>query len=189
MASDNFNRADANPLDGNWTTVSGIAALKIVSNAVLGTSTNTSCGARHNVSTVADSQVTVSAKPSGNVDSGPALFQTGAFNGYTFSNYTGSDLFIFRVDGGSFNNIATVAGVTVVAGDVLRLRRSGANVIGSRNGVDVLTVSDSTYTNVVPAIFCYDGVCSVDDWTDGASAAASSLLLPYRPPMGALLQL
>jgi hypothetical protein len=36
-ASDNFNRSNANPIGGNWTTVPGLENVQIVSNQLTGT--------------------------------------------------------------------------------------------------------------------------------------------------------
>lgn len=169
MASDDFNRADANPLDGNWTkpTAGLTGALKIVSNAVLNSAASTDSAAYHSVSTVADSQVKVTVISNG--DGGPGIHMDASGNGYILNGSSGN-LILYKVTGGTFSSLSPFAsGTTYAANDVARVRRSGNDLIVSLNGATLFTVvSETTFTGGAPGMHMFDGTISFDDWTDNA---------------------
>lgn len=169
MASDDFNRANEGPLASPWGAFyPGVwAELDLVSNAVK----NGEGGVGNVASIRTDSTELVSqcvVTTVGGRDGGPSICGDGAGNGYILTNYDATNLFIYRIDSGSFTAFAQGAGV-YAANDVLKLRRSGGNVIASINSVDLLTYADSTYMTGKPGMFCFDTAIVLDDWTDGVA--------------------
>lgn len=191
MASDNFNRANANPLDGNWTKPTALGALKLVSNAVEVDTVNTNSAAMSTASSATTSYVTVAGVTGRN--GGPAVHLDNSGGGYCLLNYDSGNLYIFRMP--EFTQIGFDSGFTYQIGDVLGLRRVGNALVASYNGSDVLTSSDdTTYTGGAPGIFIYNELV-LDSWNDGAAGAytltadqgtyningqAATFLAPYR---------
>jgi hypothetical protein len=56
IATDDFNRVDANPIGGNWTTITGQSALKLLSNTITPATIGNDSGARYNTGTWPDDQ-------------------------------------------------------------------------------------------------------------------------------------
>jgi hypothetical protein len=112
------------------------------------------------------------------VDGGPMVCCSSDGDGYMAVNFDGANLRIFRLDNGSFTEIANTASAEPSAGDTFRLRRSGNNVIASSQGVDITTVNDTTYMTGNPGIFIFAGDLVFDDWTDGAAGGGGSTLAP-----------
>jgi len=170
VASDNFNRDPENPLAspwGVWHSGSPWPQLDLVSNAVK----NNEGGAGDVASLYTTSNELLSQcviTTVGGRDAGPTICSDGNGNGYFFTNHDATNLYIYLISGGSFNNIGSVAGV-YATNDVLKLRRSGNNVIASINGGDVLTVADTTYMTGNPGMLCFDTTSVLDDWTDGVA--------------------
>ncbi len=166
MASDNFNRANASPLDGNWATPTAFNALRLVGNAVENVTASTDSAAMHTVSTATSSYVTVSDVTGGR-NGGPAIHLDNSGGGYCLLNWDAGNFYIYQLP--SFTQIGFGTG-TYQVGDVLGLRRVGSTIVASVNGTDVLTSSvDNTYTGGAPGIFLYNGGFVLDDWTDGAA--------------------
>jgi len=176
VASDNFNRANESPLASPWAAWGSWATCRLLSNAVQNSSgSDESSGMLYSTSNVADSQWTYT---SGTTDGGPAIHCAAGPDGYFETAYDGSSRYIYRVDDGGFTYLGDVAGV-YTAGQPNRLRRSGSNVIASKNGSDFLSVADTTYTGTTgsPGVFSYAGNLIQDSWTDGAGGTAYSLAL------------
>jgi hypothetical protein len=173
MASDNFNRANEDPLASPWASLSGFSNLRVVSNQVGNSSgTDGSSAMRYSTSSVTDSTITIATTGGGNTDAGPAICLDASGNGYCFLNSANFQLYIFELPG--FGTAANVGGSNFAANDVVRLRRSGNDVIGSVNGVDVITATNNTnFTSGNPGIFMYHGAARFDDWTDGAAGGAT----------------
>jgi hypothetical protein len=111
---------------------------------------------------------------SGTTDGGPALHCGTGPDGYLVTAYNAVEVFIFRVDDGGYTELGHATGV-YTAGQANRIRRSGGDLIYSKNGSDLFSVSDSTYTGGSPGAFSYAGDLIQDNWTDGASSAAYTL--------------
>jgi hypothetical protein len=179
MASDNFNRANADPVDGSWATSSAWANLELVSNAVQAVTANNDSVAVSTASTAADSQVTLSNVAAGGL-AGPAIhLSTSAGDGYTLLHNVGF-LHIYELPG--FGDLGSFFLAPPIAdGDVLRLRRVGTTLVASYNGTDVITTAaETTYTGGAPGMFIYDATV-IDDWTDSAAGGTT-----ITPTVGAL---
>ena len=179
MASDSFTRANANPLDGSWSTSSSWGNLKLVSNAVTIVTASTDSAMVHSTSTATDSQVTLTTVDSGTI-AGPALhLSTSAADGYALLHNTG---FWHIYELPSFTDLGSWGTVPVIAnGDIARLRRGAGNtLIGSINGVDrITTAATTTYLGGAPGMFIFDGTTVLDDWTDGIAGGGGNNALAW----------
>lgn len=180
MASDNFNRANESPLASPWISVTGLAngGLSLSSNKVINnTGTGGDQASLNSNSQVGDSQVTISTV--NDADGGPVICASqNPFNGYTVTNYVGSAIEIYKITNGSFSFIASASG-SYAANDQIRLRRSGNNIISSKNGSQLSSQSDTTYMTGYDGIFLYNSMI-VDDWTNGVSDS-------WTPSLSALI--
>lgn len=166
MASDNFNRANADPIGAPWAGWGSFATCEIESNAVRNSAhADGDAGMLYSSSNVPDSQLDY---VSGTADGGPAIHCAAGPDGYLETNYDATSLMVYRLDDGGFTFLGQVAGV-YTAGQPNRMRRSGNNIIASKNGADVVTVTDTTYTGTSgsPGFFSYAGTLIQDNWTDG----------------------
>jgi hypothetical protein len=126
MASDTFTRGNETPLAAPWAKPTTTTGINLTSFACINGTASSDSMAYH-TSTVTDSQVKLVAL--GSRDGGPAICMSTDGDCYMFNNATAAELAIFRVDNGvTFNKLATAVGDYVV-NDVLRIRRSGGNVI------------------------------------------------------------
>jgi len=166
MASDNFNRADS-ALTSPWTNWGAFSAVSVISNAVgNNTGSNQDCGSYFSTSTSLSSQVLLTA--TGARNGGPAINCSGD-DGYLLQNLGGANFTIYKITNGVPVASAAAAVPAYAINDVLRLRRSGGDVIASRNGLDIVTLTDSTYTGGSPGIYVNDQNIRFDDWTDGVA--------------------
>jgi hypothetical protein len=175
MASDSFTRANESPLASPWGAWGSYATCRLVSNAVMNSpASDGDAGCAHTTSAAHDSEWVY---VSGTADGGPAIHCDTGPDGYLMTNYDATNCYMFRIDNGSFTELGFVAG-SYVATQAQRLRRSGANVIYSRNGTDVLTRSDSTYTTTgKDGAFLYAGNLVLDSFDNHLGGTA------YAPPM------
>jgi hypothetical protein len=172
MASDDFNRENANPIGSPWTTWSGLSALRIVGDEVGNASgTNGSSGASH-TSTELSSQVTIAAIDGGLCDGGPAIC-IGGGNGYAALNAANFHVYVFTIPG--FSSVIDVTTSNWAPGDDVRLRRVGGDLIVSVNGIDLDDAPHSDYPTGNSGIFIFNGNVRVDDYTDGAAAGGVSI--------------
>ena len=177
MASDDFNRANADPLDGSWSTSSAWGNLKLVSNGVVVVAADTDSAMVHSASTETDSQVTLTTAVAGTT-AGPGLHMSAtASDGYVLL-FNIAVWHIYELP--SFSSLGDWAASPAIAnGDVARLRRGPGNtLIGSINGVDrITTAATTTYLGGRPGMFIFDGTTVLDDWTDRAAGGGGAIAL------------
>ena len=168
-AQDDFNRSDANPIGGNWTTSPGFAALKISSSAVTGASTGDNAAYWNPESWPNDqwAQAKLTAFTAAE-DAGPAVrlaTEGSTKNGYWFDvGPTGTTCPLFRYLAGTAVNIATLT-YTPQVNDVFRIDAAGATVIGFINNVCRVLVADTNLASGAAGLFFFeqDGT-KYDDW-------------------------
>ncbi len=169
--TDNFNRADANPLDGSWAKPTGVTLnFALSSNAVGGA---TSAGSRlvYNTGTVGNkqfSQATCTTIDDGDVGVACRI-QTGSFSGYSFANRTVANggWLMERYDSGSVTPIASNAAAGGAANDVIRIEANGSTITAYVNGVVALTATDATYASGSVGLWCFNTTSRLDDWSGG----------------------
>lgn len=187
MASDDFNRTNANPLDGSWNTSTAWGNLKLATNAVTIVTASSDSAMVHSTSTATDSQVKLTTTDTLTV-AGPALhMSTTAGDGYALLFNLGF-WHVYELPG--FSSLGSwFATPSLANNDVARLRRgAGDTLIASINGTDrVTTAATTTFLSGKPGIFIYDGTTVMDDWTDGVAAAAAdttTVIMPQMVPTG-----
>ncbi len=167
-ATDNFTRADADPIsnpmsDGSstWTTASARwATMKISGNAATKTTSGLPWGAAKVSSpTFAADQtatITIGANMSHSVG---VRMQSGSGSGYKITTYSATRLAIYREDDNGSSITETLLsfddpGGTFTAGDTITISISGTTLTGKYNGSVVagLTVTDATYATGQPWI-------------------------------------
>lgn len=179
LASDNFNRADENPIGGNWTNNAlGEGAnnqLKIVSNQLKAVTATTSCEAYWNAGTFTgdiEQYFTIVTKP-GNTQRVEMGFikepGSATYDGYVcyFNDNAGTDtVHIDRIDNAAATQLATVD-TEYSNGDILSFHRQSNGVFTAEiNGTVVLTTSvDVAYTGAFYAYVCIrDTTGVIDNW-------------------------
>ena len=178
-ASDDFNRADGS-LGANWTDMS-VGGLSISSQAVAGVSGGNAGDIRTAESYASDqySQVEVtSAQLSGGQWIGPAVrAQNGGQDAYVGIYYWNSGspvLMLFKRSGGGWAELGNGYSCgPLAAGTQLELMAVGSTISFLENGVQRISVSDSSFSGGAPGIMSY-GAATADNWSGGNATAAST---------------
>lgn len=175
LASDNFQRPDANPIGGNWTTLPNTNAVQLVSHEA-----EASVLAAENLifynSVVFPndqySEITIGNITGGYIHVGVRLGGSG--NGYILLvESTSGNFYIQRLDGGSSNNLIgpVSSGGPFTSGEVIRLTVQGTTFTGSRNGTNAISVTDATYLSGSAGLgfftFGSVAVATVSEWAGG----------------------
>jgi hypothetical protein len=177
-AKDSFDRANANPVDGAWTTVTSQTALQISSNKAIPANAANDCAAFYNALPFPNDQYaqakvsTAAGAAGGGTGIGPMVRCSAADN----TNYR------VVITHGATNNITLgkfVASafteiwqrtVTFVDGDILRLEVQGTTLRVYVNGVQVgADATDSSIASGAAGIAYSSNLasCTADDWEAG----------------------
>lgn len=188
LASDSFGRADANPIGANWSTISGVPALQIVSNQIEDTTTGGSVTAREIYSAISwpndqYSQCTLVHLNSGSTSYGGVCVRqsTGADTGYYSIAGSAGDpnVYIARQLAGVHTNLASAA-YTFSPGDVLYFSAVGTTLTVKINGVTKVTFTDTNIASGSAGLAVYAGSSVgdsiVDNWSGGSFASVNPLL-------------
>ena len=169
-ATDNFNRANANPIGGNWTTVTGKGNIQIVSNVAIGTISGINA-AYWNADAFSNNQY--SQVKLGAVAStwfGPAVrFSSSAYTGYLAESSNGTSLVLYKVIAGTTTSLASYT-VTVSAGDIIRLEVVGSTLTVKHNGTTRITHTNAEIASGSCGLWVNDSDAakSLDDWEGGS---------------------
>ena len=175
-ASDNFNRADGG-LGPNWTAISD-GAMAISSQAVIGTAGATT-GDTWTAATFASDQVSqigVTATPlsGGQWVAAAVRVQASGQNAYAglyYWNFGSPELMLFKRSGGAWAQLgSTYSSGVLAAGTQLEVTAVGSTISFLQNGVQRISVTDSSFTGGAPGIMAY-GNSTADNWT-GANATS-----------------
>jgi len=173
-ASDNFNRANANPIGGNWTTGSGTADIQLLTNQVQGVGGD--CAAYWNADAFNGDHYSQAVTPVANPDAAVLCrHQQTAWTAYFFDALGTPEIF-FKIIGGSFTTLVA-GGVAFAIGDVAKIDANGSTITAYKNGASVKTATDTAIVGGSAAIFCFGNSTAnvLDDWQGnnlGAAAAA-----------------
>ena len=175
-ATDDFNRADANPIGGNWTQTYGLGgSLQIYSNKAIAVGYGTA-GAYWNADSFSSdhySQVKITTP----ADGGPAIrIQSGATTFYLVEAYPGVGFRLGKYVAGSQTTLINWTG-TPAANDVVKLSATGSTIEMFQNGVSLGSVVDTAITGGAAGLFVSGGGIYFDDW-EGGDVAASGLSIP-----------
>jgi hypothetical protein len=192
LASDNFDRANANPIGAPWTTASGLSAMQIAGNVCTPSSLAADCGADYTgVTWPADhySKAKLSVTGTSGGGSGACLSVRSASGART--------LYRLEVDHAATNNVAVEKYVTGTPsaligpltlawtdGDTWELRAQGTTISVYRNGVLVGSATDSSSPLLTgnPGIgySSSETAASINDWEGGDFAGASAVRIPLN---------
>lgn len=175
IATDNFDRADENPIAGNWTSGPGsFADVQILSNSVVTSGTGAPHAAFYNAvgwpdDHWAECRITTGAN---NLGAGPAVRVAAADQTcYFASAESGSPLLrIRRMLAGVSTNLATVSSATFASTDSLGLLAIGSTLRVFKNRVQVGVDSVDTFITTGNAgLHIFEGAqgATVDNWAGG----------------------
>jgi hypothetical protein len=178
LASDDFNRANANPIGGSWTTAPNHNALQLLSNTCQPSSLAVDCGAYYSgITWPADqyAQVKVTVNSTG-TGVGPGLFcrqDTGGANTcyrLVASHAAANNIELGKFIAGAFTGIWTRT-QAFTDGDTLRLEVQGTTLRAYLNGVQIgADTTDSSIASGATGI-AYSSLTSattlVDDFEGG----------------------
>ena len=178
---DQFNRADASPIGGKWTTITGQTGLKIVSNEVTGITDGTSCAAYWNADTFNNDQYSrVTLTNVGVIaDVGACCRMSTSAASYYFANSNTTDKSLHKVIAGTYTVIAAVSFTNFVAGDILELQCSGSTLVFLKNGQFVGLGTDSSLTSGPAGLSSYQQACRLDNW-EGGNLTGAPNKIPNR---------
>jgi hypothetical protein len=185
LATDNFNRADANPIGGNWTTIN--AAMKIASNVAAPVNDANDSGAYYNAVSFPNdqySQAKIVSPTSGNQTGCGVYVRANATSGgngymlYLANNANGAVL--YKLVNGTPTLIWQRA-ITYGAGNVGYLEVQGTTLIARYNGAAIgASATDSAHAAGSAGI-SYSSAnagSNADDWEGGDFAAAAATPFP-----------
>jgi hypothetical protein len=166
-AYDNATRANG-AIGANWTI--GAGGINIAGNAFQGGTASV-----HNVAAWSAnpftnfgqfSEVTVLTLNGTTDFIGPMVLVSGN-TGYNCIENS-SSIFLQRYSGGTGTNLSNTA-ITGASGDVIRLEvtEPGGALTCYRNGVSVLTATDTTFTSGAPGLDMFDNVATSKNWSGG----------------------
>lgn len=150
--SDNFQRANQNPLAGNWLTWGSGNALKLASNAVSASVTTSSWGGSYwNTNSFGDdhySEITIGATSAAGVLRGPAVRMSSngsATNGYVAQLSGTGNVSIQKIVAGTATTLGIAQAISFTTGDVIRLSVSKNLLTMTQNGTVLIAIYDSTF--------------------------------------------
>jgi len=167
-ATDDFNRGDANPIGGNWTTVTGQGDVAIVSNQAVGGNGGGGAVARWNADTFSDDQYCQAKIQT--IDGASLLTRvpSSAFDGYLLYMAGSGDVRIYRMDAGSAIGPLSTPNFAYVVGDTVKLTSVGSTHTAYKNGVaQANPATDATHTSGSPGINFNNSSSALDDWEGG----------------------
>ena len=171
--SDNFNRADGG-LGGNWTTVAGTSAPKIVSNVLRAGTAGALNSAYWSASTFGADQFAQASLPgSSGTQYGPGIaVRLSSTKGYFlwYGNSPGT-VSLWRMDGASspsWTQLAQSAPLTMSpSSDVWMIQAVGSTISGYHNGNLVVQATDTHYTSGSPGVWLYYSSNQIANWSGG----------------------
>lgn len=170
-ASDNYTRADANPIGGNWTTATGVNGHKILSNQCRIITANADACSYWNADTPNNDQWAQITYGGTTFGDGPAVRISTSATDYYFITDSGGNIFFYRSKTGVQTQLGTALNAVSAwaVGDTLKLEVIGSTLKAYRNGVQI----GSTYTDATPLTTGRVGVYMYSDTTYTAWAGGN----------------
>ena len=173
VVSDNFDRADGG-LGGNWTTVAGTSAPRIVSNTLRAGTAGALNSAYWSASTFGADQFAQASLPdSSGTQYGPGIaVRLSGTQGYFlwYGNSPGT-VSLWRMDGSSsssWTQLAQSAPLTMSpSSDVWMIQAVGSTISGYQNGNLVVQATDTHITSGSPGVWLYYSSNQIDNWSGG----------------------
>lgn len=170
---DNFNRANANPLNGDWEQITGYNAMQILDNTVQLVTQNAWAGYNRPAAEAWPndqySQVTISLV----VNAWRGLQVRATDNTFYAVHWDQNSYYIYRVNSGTETQLGLSGSWAVqqVVGDIIKFSITGTTMTLWKNGAAITTRTDNTIASGVPGFGAYAGTpynAAMDDWTGGA---------------------
>lgn len=178
-ASDNFDRANANPIGGNWTPVNP-GNIQLLSNSVQSASAGDA--AAYWNADVFDANQYSECKITGGADGGPAVRVT-TNSCYYWTPASDGEIWKY-VAPGSWSKIGE-CNFTITSSDVVRIEATGTTTTslkvyknGAQQGT-TLTDSSSPLTSGSAGVYSV-GATTLDDWAGGTPVTTTSTQLATR---------
>jgi hypothetical protein len=174
--SDNFTRANENPIGGNWTNPGVNHAFQILSNLLTGAGTNNGSAIFWNANVPSNdqfSEITVNTLGS-NTDWGAScrMQNIAAKTLYTAGAYSGSRD-IWKMVNDTFTSLAGTSAPSISVGDVVRVEAEGSTIRHKVNGALYGTATDTSITSGNWAIFQVAVDSKFSLWTGGNISVAA----------------
>ncbi|MCK9420202.1 MAG: host specificity factor TipJ family phage tail protein [Nitrospirae bacterium] len=174
--SDDFNRADENPLAGNWTTAPGAHALKIVSNQCV-TTIGVNDGAYWSGGSFFNDQF--AEFTSAVTDYGSLMLRCitsgSVLNLYGLTvSLNGVQLFKYVAGARSTIGSSISLSPPLQASDVIRFEAEGTVLRVKRNNIILREEIDTSLSSGSPGVFVYIGNPAIDNWRGGNLSSAPS---------------
>lgn len=184
LATDSFNRANANPLDGNWTkgSAGALAQMKLAGNAVTSATPNQDSVVLENTVTWPANQYSfVIIGTLGNKDGGPACRIQADGSCYFCSSYDGTNILLFswNITGAGLLQISGGVG-QYTAGAKIAIKAIGTTISVEMNDVVVCSVTDTAFATGKAGMHEYDGVMTYDSWEGGDFSVPALPSYPLR---------
>lgn len=173
-ATDNFNRIDANPIGGNWTTTPGENAIQITNNRAFLTGNPSGC--YWNADAFNDNQyskATVTLNVTGRGVTGRVSAIATTYYLLWINNTT--TLEVYKCIAGTFTKLGSTYTGPFAVDDIIKLSVSGQTLTPNVNGTDLSTQTDSAITSGSPGMRFGDG--TLDNW-EGGNIDISGLSIP-----------
>jgi len=188
-ATDDFNRANANPAGGNWSACTSGGNVKILSNRLSGAGSSDFV-AYWNADTPNNDQYAKCLVPlSASYDGGPGVRvnYNNIHNGYFYNVGFGS---ISKITNGSWSVVLWGTTGTYSATSVYKLQAVGNALTTFQDSTQTGTSTDSSFPSGNLGIGGYATDIIIDDWEGGnVGGAASSILMPKHTYFSNLMSL
>lgn len=167
--TDNFNRADEEPITSPWATSTGWDALKVHNNKMFAAVDN-HCAAYYNA-TFSNNQYSqiVSAEHYGGVEHGPMVrISASARTSYYFLRNDDASVQLRKWVAGTYELIGTCSGTpSFTGGAIMRLEANGTSITAKVGGTTICTATDSAVSAGYPGVWISALNKDVDDWAGG----------------------
>lgn len=186
VASDDFNRADVDPITGNWTDLNGAnSRIKILSNAIQASHGNNAAARWTGTGTFTNDQYSSVQIPTWRNTSSRigAIVRASADTaanrdhyGYRITDTVPSTTVLFKIVNGTETSLDSSTSVTWTNSDRVECESEGTTIRGLKNGTSQISVTDSALTTGQPGVTAYyAGGTAVqgDNWEAGSLAAAA----------------
>ena len=186
--SDNFNRANENPLAGNWTKLTGAGHdFQLITNEMGGTGTTNDSAYYWNPDTPPNdqwSEIQAGTALGTTSDWGPCCrCSTTAFSLYTASAFS-TDEQLGKFITATYTTILSITTTNIVSGDILRVEVQGSTLRYLKNGVEQTgsPATDTSLTSGRWGVYMTNTNPRLDNWQGGDFATKSKPRLhpPWR---------
>ena len=173
VVTDDFNRANENPLDnGVWTTATGLNAMKIVSNTATGVVNGGQNASYYTGAMFASNQYAQAYLVAGGGGGGGwcgIVVRWSGNSGYQLGVDAASDAaYLYRWDSGTQTQVGDAYSGAINENTTIRLEASGTSITLKVGGSSVKTWTDNTYSTGSPGIYQYNSnFTTLDDFEGG----------------------